>query len=728
MKVFSSNAFQLLYLLSGRYTAGVFAKAEIGGIAPTKTIYVGTDVVLIDATRIIVESQTLRPGASPLTIGGRVFSENSRHHLIVEGKAATHTFSAPDAGSASSAPSVSALSPSTSQTQVQSHDSKSSKSSGTSTDSVIKVVSGTGTITSLTAASVTESEPSKGVVTSSSTATGATVPGSTSTASRTLTASNVATSVASLVSAYAKDSKAWASSINDQGVRGQALNETKAFKDNITDAYTALGGKLPPDSICGSDKSGDGTISAQIAKVGTDLLSQLGCAIAIATALVTQLSVPLGAAPDIGPITAGIAGLGTLGEDLGPDGNEHEGDHQPDDPESKPSATKPSATQSTATSTKSTPSSTPSSSSTSSSSSSSSASRSSSSRSSVSLSLPPIQTDGIADELTAKVPAAEASSIHSVVSAAFAVQNTGVSSGLSTSFMSTSTPASANPSDTAQHSITPPPSSKSPLPTLLPSCAEVVWKPADTECPYASGLNYCNCSGTAVAPLPAPGSAINCKYTTQPKANACPVNTAYSQSLASASSAAAASAAEASIQATQFNPSKTITSCGQTYGTAGATRTAVPWQDSNVVESGIAHFCTPDDGPLVLEKAKPAIQNFGLPPDIKAVYQISLEWDSRPECANAAAPSIVATDSKGPDPVCNARFLGLLNGCDNAGGQDKHGGRLYAGCAIYEWSVLVPPDGFGPVLPWHQPTSVSYSVILYKRASKTQHLSLPTQS
>lgn len=68
---------------------------------------------------------------------------------------------------------------------------------------------------------------------------------------------------------------------------------------------------------------------------------------------------------------------------------------------------------------------------------------------------------------------------------------------------------------------------------------------APDQCPYALD-GWCVCNGVTVAPLPATESNyINCAYTLQPTAGACPINTAYSASLAAASSASVASAASA---------------------------------------------------------------------------------------------------------------------------------------------------------------------------------------
>ena len=222
----------------------------------------------------------------------------------------------------------------------------------------------------------------------------------------------------------------------------------------------------------------------------------------------------------------------------------------------------------------------------------------------------------------------------------------------------------------------------------VPGCAAVVWGPAHTDCPYASGINYCNCGGTLAPPLPTSGSFINCDYTIQPTANNCPVNTAYSQSLASvasvssASAASAASVVSASNAATSFNSATTSTSCGATFGGGGpqAPPTSVPRADTNIVEDGIKHFCTPPQT-LTLKKGEPAYQNFALP-NTNVIYQIAFEWDPRPECSNAPAPSIVPSVPTGPEYWCNQYLLDLLNGCDAGDGQDKFGGRLWQGCAI----------------------------------------------
>ena len=133
--------------------------------------------------------------------------------------------------------------------------------------------------------------------------------------------------------------------------------------------------------------------------------------------------------------------------------------------------------------------------------------------------------------------------------------------------------------------------------------------------------------------------------------------------------------------------------------------TAVPRADTPVVADGIAHFCTPPDGPLVLKPGDPAYQTFGLPSPEKIIYQLAFTWDPRVECLSAPAPSLVASVQPdggiGPDYWCSQYFHDLLDGCDAGNGQDKRGGRLFTGCAIYEWMAVLPGDNnFGPVLPW----------------------------
>ncbi|MCJ1452941.1 hypothetical protein MMC28_003286 [Mycoblastus sanguinarius] len=265
----------------------------------------------------------------------------------------------------------------------------------------------------------------------------------------------------------------------------------------------------------------------------------------------------------------------------------------------------------------------------------------------------------------------------------------------------------------------------------VPGCAAMVWGPAHLDCPYASGINYCDCGGTFAAPLPTTGSFINCDYTTQPASNQCPVNTAYSQSLASASSSSSAAAASslsvasvssasvasvssvsASAAAAVFNPTATTTSCGATYGNS-AGHTPAPRADVDIIEQGIADFCTPPDGTLTVIAGEPANINYALP-NTDIIYQIALEWDPRPECSSHPAPSIVPSVPTGPDYWCNQYLLDLLNGCDTGDGQDKNGGRLFTDCAIYEWTPFIPPSGFNePVVPWNgngkrdlQPTKV----------------------
>ena len=114
---------------------------------------------------------------------------------------------------------------------------------------------------------------------------------------------------------------------------------------------------------------------------------------------------------------------------------------------------------------------------------------------------------------------------------------------------------SLNPSD----QITPKTTSAIPtdIPGVggLPGCAAVVWGPDHQDCPYGTD-GWCNCDGTLVPPLPATKTGIiNCAITKQPTANNCPVNTAYSVSLAAAASSSAAAA-----EATLATPDATVSS------------------------------------------------------------------------------------------------------------------------------------------------------------------------
>lgn len=135
------------------------------------------------------------------------------------------------------------------------------------------------------------------------------------------------------------------------------------------------------------------------------------------------------------------------------------------------------------------------------------------------------------------------------------------------------------------------------------------------------------------------------------------------------------------------------------------TVTAVPRADTAIVADGIADFCTPQHGPLVLKAGDPAYLTFGLPSPSKIVYQLAFEWDPRAECASAPAPSLVASEESGggigPDYWCSQFFHGLLDGCDAGAGLDKRGGRLYTGCAIYEWMAFDPGNvNVGKVIKW----------------------------
>lgn len=133
--------------------------------------------------------------------------------------------------------------------------------------------------------------------------------------------------------------------------------------------------------------------------------------------------------------------------------------------------------------------------------------------------------------------------------------------------------------------------------------------------------------------------------------------------------------------------------------------TAVPRADTSIVADGIAYFCTPSEDPLVLKAGNPYFRTFGLPSPSKIIYQLAFAWDPRAECVSAPAPSLVASEQpgggKGPDYWCSVYFHDLLDGCDAGAGQDKRGGRLFTGCAIYEWIAVIPGDNnFGPVLKW----------------------------
>lgn len=96
----------------------------------------------------------------------------------------------------------------------------------------------------------------------------------------------------------------------------------------------------------------------------------------------------------------------------------------------------------------------------------------------------------------------------------------------------------------------------------LPGCAAVIFGPAHQECPYGTD-GWCNCGGTVVPPLaPTKAGFINCAITVQPTVSNCPVNTAYSLSLAasSASSTSAASAASVSAANAKASPNTVVSS------------------------------------------------------------------------------------------------------------------------------------------------------------------------
>lgn len=264
------------------------------------------------------------------------------------------------------------------------------------------------------------------------------------------------------------------------------------------------------------------------------------------------------------------------------------------------------------------------------------------------------------------------------------------------------------PSETINPITTSAPPTNIPGQGGLPACAANTWAPG-AECPYASGIGFCDCGGTLASPLPTSGVHINCDYTLQPTANNCPVNTAYSLSLASASaaSASAASLSKASVSAasaasasraaaTVFDPAHPTTSCGATFGNR-ASPTSVPRADTDEVQDAIDYFCNPPHGTLVLKHNDPWWINFGLQAPSKVVYQLAMEWDPRAECTGASAPSIVPSVPKGPDYWCGVFFGDLLNGCDFAAGQDKWGGRVFVNCAIV--SFAYPFFLFGLALP-----------------------------
>lgn len=152
---------------------------------------------------------------------------------------------------------------------------------------------------------------------------------------------------------------------------------------------------------------------------------------------------------------------------------------------------------------------------------------------------------------------------------------------------------------------------------------------------------------------------------------------------------------------TAFDSAKTILSCGATWG-PGAEITSVPRAQTNNILKSIEDFCTPQDpDTLTLVKDEPAYHDYDIDSDVFALYELAFWWDPRPECANAPAPSIVASVPKGPSYWCNQYFGQIVNGCDAGEGQDKRGGTLAVDCAIYGMLAYLPEEvddgglGFG---------------------------------
>ena len=148
---------------------------------------------------------------------------------------------------------------------------------------------------------------------------------------------------------------------------------------------------------------------------------------------------------------------------------------------------------------------------------------------------------------------------------------------------------------------------------------------------------------------------------------------------------------------TAFDSSKTTLSCGARFGSASDTPTAVPRANTNDVLASIEEFCTPQDpSTLTLVKDEPAYHSYAVKGvDNNAFYQLGFWWDPRPECADAPAPSIVASVPKGPSYWCNQYFDTITNGCDAGDGIDKHGGTLAVDCAIYGWEAYIVPEERG---------------------------------
>ncbi|KAL9099853.1 MAG: hypothetical protein Q9163_004701 [Psora crenata] len=202
-----------------------------------------------------------------------------------------------------------------------------------------------------------------------------------------------------------------------------------------------------------------------------------------------------------------------------------------------------------------------------------------------------------------------------------------------------------------------------------------------------ANVDYCNCGGTYVGLLTTIVSGTtskNCDYTIQPTANDCPINTA---------SVNAASTASVASVATAFSPDKTTLVCGQKYATdTGATYTSVPRAQTNDILQNAAKFCTPSKNgagdTLVFKKDEPNYRNFQFKAPGLMLYQLSMVWDPRPECANVPAPEIRDAVPTGPDYWCNTYFDAVTNNCDAAPGQDKKGGTMYAQCVIWAWEAF----------------------------------------
>ena len=184
------------------------------------------------------------------------------------------------------------------------------------------------------------------------------------------------------------------------------------------------------------------------------------------------------------------------------------------------------------------------------------------------------------------------------------------------------------------------------------------------------------------------------QYTIQPTENDCPINTASINAASTASIAAAMSVSAASVAsvATAFNPDQTTLSCGQKYNTnPGATYTSVPRAQTNDILHNAEVFCTPSKNgagdTLVFQKDKPYYKNIQFKAPGLMLYEFSMIWDPRPECADVPAPEIRDALPRGPDYWCNVYFDAITNTCDAGPGQDKNGGSMYAQCVIWSWDA-----------------------------------------